>query len=73
MKSFSDVFNDALSGVNRQQIEAAEMTEKLAAGEVKDVHQVMIAGQKASLSLQLTVEVRNKVIDAYQEIMRMQV
>lgn len=49
------------------------MTEKLARGENVDLHQVMIASQKANITLQATIEIRNKVIEAYQEIMRMQV
>ncbi|MGB3261796.1 flagellar hook-basal body complex protein FliE, partial [Paenisporosarcina sp.] len=49
-----------------------KLTNQLVTGEVKDIHEVMIASQKASLSLQLTVQVRNKVVEAYQEVMRMQ-
>ena len=48
------------------------MTNKLITGEVEDLHQVMIAAQKASITLDLTIQVRNKVVEAYQEIMRMQ-
>ncbi|MBO8171022.1 MAG: flagellar hook-basal body complex protein FliE [Bacillaceae bacterium] len=70
--SFSDFLNQSIEKVNRAQLEAEIMTEKLAAGEVQDVHQVMLAEQKAMLSLQLTLEVRNKAVEAYQEIMRMQ-
>lgn len=69
---FARMLNDALDKVNQQQLESEIMTEKLATGEVQDVHQVMIAGQKAQLSLMLTIEVRNKMIEAYQEVMRMQ-
>ena len=45
----------------------------LAAGKVNDVAEVVIAGQKAQIALNLTVQIRNKAIDAYQELMRMQV
>ncbi len=45
----------------------------LAAGKLEDVSQVTIAAEKASIALQLTMQVRNKVIDAYQEVMRMHV
>ena len=64
---------DALNKVNEQQVQTDQLTEKLVKGENVDLHQVMIAAQKASISLQLALEVRNKVIEAYQEMMRMQI
>lgn len=70
---FKEILSNALQKVNEQQIESRELTEKLITGEVTDLHQVMIAAEKASISLNLTVQVRNKVVEAYQEIMRMQV
>lgn len=69
---FGKMLGDAIKQVNQSQIESEKMTNQLVTGEVQDVHQVMLAAQKASLSLNLTVEVRNKVIESYQEIMRMQ-
>lgn len=72
-QSFQEIFKDALNQVNQLQQESQSMTQKLITGEVEDVHQVMIAAQKASLTLDLTVQVRNKVIEAYQEVMRMQI
>jgi flagellar hook-basal body complex protein FliE len=71
-QAFSRFLKDAINKVNTEQIKADVMTEKLVKGENVDLHQVMIASQKASISLQLAVEVRNKVIEAYQEVMRMQ-
>ena len=59
--------------MNQTQIESDKLTEKLALGQDVDLHQVMIASQKASITTQLTLEVRNKAIEAYQEMMRMQV
>ncbi|MCD8510253.1 MAG: flagellar hook-basal body complex protein FliE [Bacillus sp. (in: Bacteria)] len=73
VEGFREIFNNALSEVNAAQLESNRLTEKLATGEVNDIHEVMIASQKATLSLQLTVQVRNKVVEAYQEMMRMQV
>jgi flagellar hook-basal body complex protein FliE len=73
INSFDTIFTDALKKVDIAQKESQAMTSKLITGEVQDIHQVMIASQKASLSLQLTVQVRNKMIESYQEIMRMQV
>jgi flagellar hook-basal body complex protein FliE len=72
-KEFSAFLKDALNKVNNEQLQASQLTEKLAKGENVDLHKVMIASQKASISLQLTLEVRNKVIEAYQEMMRMQI
>ncbi|MCM3589119.1 flagellar hook-basal body complex protein FliE [Brevibacillus borstelensis] len=70
-KSFSAYLSDALNQVNQAQVESANLADQFAMGQVQDVHQVMIAGQKASVMLQMTMQVRNKVIESYQEIMRM--
>lgn len=72
-KSFKSVLKETINKVNDAQLEADTMTEKLVKGENIDLHQLMIAGQKANITLQATLEVRNKVIEAYQEMMRMQV
>ncbi|OEG00398.1 flagellar hook-basal body complex protein FliE [Vulcanibacillus modesticaldus] len=72
-KQFSDVLKEALNGVTEDIKIAQELSDKIATGDVKDLHQVMIAMEKANLGLQLTVQVRNKVVEAYQEVMRMQV
>ncbi|KYG57865.1 flagellar hook-basal body complex protein FliE [Planococcus maritimus] len=70
---FGDVFKNALKEVSNAQNVSDKKTDQLLTGEVQDVHEVMIASQKASLSLQMTMQVRNKVVEAYQEVMRMQV
>ncbi|PYZ93150.1 flagellar hook-basal body complex protein FliE [Salipaludibacillus keqinensis] len=72
-QSFKTWMNNAISEVNDAQVHSADMTEKMARGEQVDLHDVMIASEKASVTLQTTIEVRNKAIEAYQEIMRMQV
>lgn len=72
-KSFSSVLKQSIEKINEYQIQSDNMTEKLARGENVDLHQVMIASQKANITLQATLEIRNKVIEAYQETMRMQV
>ena len=73
----ADGFGDALSGavkdVSRMEAQANEMGQQIAGGDLSDMHNAMVAMQKASMALDLTVQVRNKVLDAYQEIMRMQV
>jgi flagellar hook-basal body complex protein FliE len=71
-QSFGDILRSLVDGVNALQLEADKAAEQLAAGEM-DVHEAMIAGEKAYLAMQLTIQVRNKILDAYQEIMRMQV
>ncbi|MBR2516454.1 flagellar hook-basal body complex protein FliE [Geobacillus sp.] len=70
-KQFASFFKEALNNVNNAQIEADALTEKLVRGENVQLHDVMIASQKASIALQLTIEIRNKAVEAYQEMMRM--
>jgi flagellar hook-basal body complex protein FliE len=70
-KSFSSYLSEALNQVNQAQVESAKLADQFAAGQIQDVHQVMIASQKSSLMLQLALQVRNKVIESYQEMMRM--
>ncbi|MBD8025776.1 flagellar hook-basal body complex protein FliE [Ureibacillus sp. Re31] len=70
-QSFANTLKDAIASVNNQQVASDAMTEKLIKGEDVDLHEVMIAAQKASVSLNATMEVRNKAVEAYQEIMRM--
>ncbi|WP_078380899.1 flagellar hook-basal body complex protein FliE [Sutcliffiella halmapala] len=72
-QQFSSFLRDALNEVNQSQVVSNEATKKLVNNEGIDLHDVLIAQQKASVSLQLTMEIRNKGIEAYQEIMRMQV
>ena len=70
---FSKQLTDALKNVNEMQVKADDMATKLVLGEVDDLHQVTVAMEQAKLSLQLAVQVRNKIVEAYQEIARMQV
>jgi flagellar hook-basal body complex protein FliE len=71
-KKFGEFLTDAIESVDSQEKNVHQMTDKFIIGQA-DVSEVMIASQQAELSLQLTTQVRNKVIEAYQEIMRMQV
>jgi flagellar hook-basal body complex protein FliE len=73
LASFQQFFADAVSQTNGLQNKAEEAQRRLLVGESDDLHGVMIAMEKASLSFQLTLAVRNKVIEAYQEVMRMQI
>ncbi|WP_275899535.1 flagellar hook-basal body complex protein FliE [Bacillus piscicola] len=71
--AFKTAFQQAINNVNEAQLESNRMTEKLVTGETENLHNVMISAEKASVLLQTTIEVRNKALEAYQEIMRMQV
>lgn len=70
---FANFLKDSINQVNEAGIESNEMTNKLVKGENVDLHNVMIAAEKSNIMLQTTMEIRNKVIDAYQEMMRMQI
>ncbi|MCA9474736.1 MAG: flagellar hook-basal body complex protein FliE [Nitrospira sp.] len=70
---FGDLLTQAVEQVNRMQHEAGRLEDAVARGEDVNIHQAVIAGEKAGLSFQLMTKVRNKLIDAYEEIMRMQV
>jgi flagellar hook-basal body complex protein FliE len=72
-EGFTQVFGDALSKVSDLQKQADLAIGKLATGESKGLHEVMIAMEKSSISFQFLTQVRNKALDAYHEIMRMQV
>jgi len=71
--SFKDILTNAVSEVQKLQDEADMTIKKLVAGEVKDVSEVMVAVQRADTAFQTLMAVRNKVITAYEEIMRMQI
>jgi flagellar hook-basal body complex protein FliE len=71
-KSFGQELESAVSGTDVQQQDAEHKVNSMLAGGGTDVHDAMIAVQKADLSFQLMLQVRNKVVQAYQEIERMQ-
>lgn len=71
--TFSQAIKKAVGEVNSLQGQADKLAVNLASGDVEDVHKAMMAMQKARLALDFTIQVRNKVIEAYQEVMRMQV
>jgi len=68
--SFKDTLNGFLGEVNQLQLKASQSVQRLAAGEITDVHQVMTASEEAKLSFNMLMEIRNKVMEAYQEVMR---
>ena len=71
--AFASDLKKAIAGVNSSQKLSDQKTEALAKGEINDLHDVMTTAKKASITLQTSVEVQGKVIEAYREIMRMQV
>ncbi len=71
--NFGTVLKDAISTVNELQKQSDQEIEKLMTGESQDLHNTVIAMQKADLSFQMMMQVRNKIVQAYQEIIRMQV
>ncbi|MEG0772980.1 flagellar hook-basal body complex protein FliE [Clostridium sp.] len=70
--SFSNVLKDELQKVNDKQINSENTIQGYINGE-KDIHEVMVASEEASLSLELAIQVRNKLISVYEEFNRMQV
>jgi flagellar hook-basal body complex protein FliE len=71
--SFANVLQGYLNNVDSTIKQASDLTSKAAAGEIDNIHDVTIASEKAKLALELTVTVRDKAVEAYQEIMRMQI
>ena len=70
--SFSNVLSDAISKVNDSEVNANNKIESLIKGEDVEMHEVMLAMQESVLSLQALIEVRNKTVEAYQEISKLQ-
>lgn len=71
--SFGEYLMKALENVNDLQLEADRSAQEFAAGMTDNIHKVMIDSEKAELALQFTLQVRGKILDAYNEIMRMQI
>ena len=71
--SFGTMLSQAISDVNNLQTQAGNAVDTMVRGEATDLHDVMIAVEKARTSFDLLMEVRNKAIDMYRELMRMQV
>ena len=71
--SFADTLAKSIEEVNHLQKEADQAIEKLASGESQNIHGTMLAVNKADVAFRMTMQVRNKIVEAYQEVMRMQV
>lgn len=72
-KSFGDILMGAVGEVQRLQEEADTTIKQLVSGEIKDVTQAMVAVERADVSFQTMMAVRNRIVAAYEEVMRMQV
>ena len=72
-QSFGDFLKDAIGEVTDLQVKAEQASVDLATGKIDDIAQVVIAAEKATVALQMAIQVRNKVLESYQEMMRMQV
>lgn len=70
--SFADTLNSSLGKVNDLQSEKNGMIKDFASGKSQNVHELMIAMQKASVAMRMTSAVRNKVLEAYKELSRIQ-
>lgn len=71
--SFGDQVKNAINNVNGLQTKANDMVEQVASGDPENAHQAVIVMEHSLMALDFTLQVRNKVLDAYQEIMRMQI
>ncbi len=71
--SFADVLSQAVTEVQKLQGDADTAIRQLVSGEVKDVTEAMVAIEKADVSFQTMMAIRNKIVAAYEEVMRMQV
>lgn len=72
-KKFANTLKNAIAEVNNEQITSDTKTAMLATGKDIDLHEVMMAAQKASITLETAVQVQKKMLDAYNEVMRMQI
>ena len=70
---FADVLEDLVKKADEMQKESTEKVEGFSSGDGEDIHDVMIAMSKADLSFRMMLEVRNKLVEAYQEVMRLPV
>lgn len=72
-KTFGEFLKESVTDVNKLQVEANNAMERLASGESKNLHETLLAVEKAEIAFKTMNQVRTKVIDAYREIMRMQI
>lgn len=71
--SFGDLLKNAINRLNESQLDADNAIKTFLKGEIADIHKVMLVLAKANLNLRLAMQFRNKIISAYEEIMRIQI
>ena len=71
--TFQSLFQDAINLVNETSTESTQAGLDLLTGDVDELHNVVIAAEKADIALNLTLQIRNKMVEAYNEVMRMQI
>ncbi len=71
--SFEELLGNSMKKVNALQVESDDLVNKLATGDVDDISRVVLASQRAEFALRMITEVRNKLLDAYQQLGRMPV
>lgn len=71
--NFGQILGDAMNKVNDLQLESQHYKELLAVGELENLHDLTIASEKANVALQATMSIRTKIVEAYKEIMRIQI
>ena len=72
-EAFGSVFQDAISRVEQFRLDAQSSVDRFLSGDSEELHTVALKAQQAELSFELFLQVRNKIVNAYQEVMRMQV
>lgn len=71
--SFLDMLGEQLENVNQQQHDANQQVQQLALGNSEGIHDVVLSVAKADLMFRMVLEIRNRLVESYQEVMRMQV
>jgi flagellar hook-basal body complex protein FliE len=72
-KTFTEMLRESMDQVNTQQVQADTAIKELVAGRSKNIHETMLTIERADTSLKMMMQVRNKILDAYKEVMRMPV
>ncbi|PLX91389.1 MAG: flagellar hook-basal body complex protein FliE [Desulfuromonas sp.] len=70
---FAEMLTQAIDGTNKAQLDADKAVTDLATGKAENLHEVMLSMEEADVSMRMLVQIRNKVVDAYKEIIQMQV
>lgn len=71
-QSFADVMRNSMAEANKAQLQGDSAIQELQSGNAEHLHEVMLSVEKADISLRMLVQMRNKAMSAYEEIMRMQ-